>query len=390
MTSLMPYWWLALPVLLLPIWWHRRRRQRPDAIPLASARFLPAASPVQVRVWRWRQPWLLLVRCLLLVTLIAWLALTIFPWRGDTVLVDPQAGPAWVTQQIAEADMASAQRMALPVDSLAWLRRNERDWRDGARVLILARSGAVAMPALRPQFNHRVTLRTAPPVAAANAAASAATATTASAAAAAAATALAPATALQHVMVAAPALRDDAWRALFAAFAQAGGVAGGASPYAVRYTGGAPVPEALPHGARNAPISLIIWDTPGHLPPARWHAPHWWIADGAVLAQLLPAGVRATSVSLDGVAWQYADTTRGRVWTTAAMPPRDAASARAMYDSWRALEAAPAPAYPAPPQVFAGGASLPVATDAQPASAIALAMLALFLLERIMCHARRR
>ena len=41
MTSM---WWFALPVLLLPIWWHRQKRERVKALPLATARFLPRAA----------------------------------------------------------------------------------------------------------------------------------------------------------------------------------------------------------------------------------------------------------------------------------------------------------------------------------------------------------
>ena len=94
MTSMYPLWWLALPLLLLPVWWHRQKRQRMKADFLATARFLPSAAPEQQRVWRWRDRILLLVRCLLLLGLIAWLASMIFPWRGDTVLLDAGADRA--------------------------------------------------------------------------------------------------------------------------------------------------------------------------------------------------------------------------------------------------------------------------------------------------------
>ena len=94
MLSSYPLWWYALPVLLLPIWWHRQKRERLKSEPLATARFLPVAAPEQLRVWRWRDRMLLLVRCLLLLALIAWLAATIFPGRGDTVLLDAGADKA--------------------------------------------------------------------------------------------------------------------------------------------------------------------------------------------------------------------------------------------------------------------------------------------------------
>ena len=83
MTSL---WWWALPVLLLPVWWHRQRRRQVQATPLGTARFLPKSAPRQLRAWRWVDLILLLVRCLLLATLVAWLADPVIAWRGDTVL----------------------------------------------------------------------------------------------------------------------------------------------------------------------------------------------------------------------------------------------------------------------------------------------------------------
>src|SRR5471032_1980597 len=134
MLSSYPLWWLALPVLLLPVWWHRQKRQRLKAEPLATARFLPSAAPEQLRVWQWRDRILLLVRCLLLVVMIAWLAATIFPWRGDTVLLDASTDKAWAGQQIAAAGMGAAPRIDLPPNALQWLRQHERDWRPDARL----------------------------------------------------------------------------------------------------------------------------------------------------------------------------------------------------------------------------------------------------------------
>lgn len=121
-------WWLALPVVLLPIWWHRQKRERPVTEHLATARFLPPAAPRQQRVWAWQDRALLLVRCLLLITLIAFLAGLVFAWRGDTTIA---------------AD-------------LEWLHQHEREFKDGARITL---EGDIAMPAAMPQFRHRVELR---------------------------------------------------------------------------------------------------------------------------------------------------------------------------------------------------------------------------------------
>ncbi|MGO4479992.1 BatA domain-containing protein, partial [Massilia sp. 2TAF26] len=124
MASLQPLWWFALPVLLLPIWWHMQKRERVKTELLATARFLPAAAPQQQRVPRWIELLLLVLRLLLLITLIAWLAVTTIPWRGDTVLIEApleSSEPAWVVQQVAAAGMTQAARLPLPADALSWL-----------------------------------------------------------------------------------------------------------------------------------------------------------------------------------------------------------------------------------------------------------------------------
>jgi hypothetical protein len=343
-----PFWWLALPVLLLPIWWHRQKRQRLKAEPLATARFLPSAAPEQLRVWRWRDRVLLLVRCLMLVALIAWLAATIFPWRGDTVLLDAGADKAWAEQQISGAGLSAAARIELPANALQWLREHERDWRADARLLIVARSDRVAMPARLPQFSHQVELRTK------LGAAPAATKPS------------------EHgVVLAASPERTGAWRSLFAAFDRAGDGAG-------RYT----------LAAEPAPgTELIVWDTPNASPPANWRAPHWWIAGPSTV---FPELAKASTLTINGLTLKYADSSRGRLWTSDAFPPRDADSARALYETWQLLQAATALAYPAPSQTFAAARGLlPAIADVKPAAWLMLALLALFILERILTHARR-
>lgn len=348
MTSFYPWWWLALPVLLLPIWWHRQKRRRPMSVPLATARFLPTAAPQQVRVWQWQDRLLLLVRCLLLIALICWLAAVVVPWRGDTVLVDAGADQAWIEQQIAAAGMTAAGRMELPPAPLAWLSEHERDWRTSARLLIVARAEQLAMPAHMPQFDHRVELRTAvaPLVAASR-----------------------PVADVRHIALTVTDERGAAWRALFTAFDQGGGA---------RHYDIAASPQAT--------TELIVWDMPGQAPPAGWHAPHWWLGNG----QAWPELKRGATVTINGIALRYTDSQRGRLWTSDAFPPRDADTARALYEAWRLLAAAPAPSYPAPSQVFAVAAAvLPDAAEARPAIWGALALLALFLLERTLTHARR-
>lgn len=343
-----PLWWLALPVLLLPIWWHRQKRQRLKAEPLATARFLPSAPPEQLRVWQWRDKLLLLVRCLMLIALIAWLAATIFPWRGDTVLVDAGADRAWVDKQIAAAGFGGATRLPLPQDGLAWLRQHERDWRSGAKLLIVARASQIAMPARLPQFSHLVELRTT------------------------AGQSTAVAASESHVALAAQETSQQAWRSLFAAFDSAGNRAN-------RYR------LAAEPGAAT---TLIVWDALNATPPAGWHAPHWWVSASSAAA--FPELANGSTLIINGIALKYADSPRGRLWTSDAFPPRDADTAHALYEAWQQLSPGPAPAYATPSQTFAAARSaLPAIVNARPAMWLGIMLLVLFMLERILTHARR-
>jgi hypothetical protein len=142
----MSLWWWALPVLLLPVWWHRQRRRQVQATPLATARFLPKAAPRQLRAWRWVDIVLLLLRCLLLTTLIAWLADPVIAWRGDTVLVVPGG--------------VSNEKNAIHVptqDAVNWLRTREAEWKPDAKITVV---GPQSMAATRPRLRHQVDLQT--------------------------------------------------------------------------------------------------------------------------------------------------------------------------------------------------------------------------------------
>ncbi|SFV07700.1 BatA domain-containing protein [Pseudoduganella namucuonensis] len=354
-ASAQALWWLALPVLLLPIWWHRQKRQRVKAEPLATARFLPAAPPRQLRIWRWEDVALLAVRCLLLVALIAWLAVTTIPWRADTVLIDPAlttppASAAWIERQIAAAGFQDARRTPLPAGALAWLQANEHEWRSGARVLILAAS--LPMPARIPQFAHAVDIRI-PPASTLPSAESPIKE--------------------RHIALSAPRERLAAWRALFAAFDAAGT---GNSRYILA-------------DAPTAKTELIVWDRAA-APPADWRAPLWWLPPDAL--PLMPAATRAPAqaLSINGVALQIADSPRGRLWASSNWPPADADSARALYETWQAL-AYPAQPYAMPALSLPAGRGAPLAMpDTTPAAWLAHALLALFVLERLLSHVRRR
>jgi hypothetical protein len=202
MTAL---WWLALPVLLLPIWWHRQRRRPVQATPLATARFLPKSVPRQRRAWRWVDLILLLLRCLLLATVIAWLADPVIAWRGDTVLVVPGG-----VSKDADAIQVPTQ------DAIGWFRVREAEWTPEAKIVIV---GPQTMAATRPYLTHQVTLQTVTPPAA---------------------------TGTRHIAIFSD--RPASWQAMFAA------VDG-----PIRY-----VVDAVP----GAQTEWIVWDRTGVPPPA--------------------------------------------------------------------------------------------------------------------------
>jgi hypothetical protein len=216
----MSLWWWALPVVLLPILWHRQKREQTKTSLLATARFLPTAEPKLQRVWRWHDVVLMLLRCLLLVTLIALQADLVLAWRGDTVLVVPGTPPAVVEKQ-------AAQRITLPDrDAVTWLHAHEREFEPGARLVVV---GDAVMPAVLPRFRHAVELSTTPaPVKPAE----------------------------RHVAVFSD--RADDWRSLFAA---------AEGPWHI-------VVDAAP-GPRT---ELVVWDRPD-APPAGLRG-YLWHADG--------------------------------------------------------------------------------------------------------------
>jgi hypothetical protein len=321
-------WWWALPVLLLPILWHRQKREQTKTAPLASARFLPTAQPKQLRVWRWSDPLLLLLRCLLLVVLVALLADLVLPWRGDSLLVVPGTDPALVEKQAA--GLKDAQRLTLPDrDAVNWLHAHEREFKPEARLVMV---GDIAMPATLPRFRHQVELR---PQAAA------------------------PANVERHVAVFSRRLDD--WRRLFAA-------PGALQPYVI---------DAQP----GQKTDLIVWDLP-EAPPAALRAPLWWVGD----ARIFPELAKAAQVG----AIRYADSARGRLWSMEAWPLTDADGARALLESWQRLQYPPQP-FTAPAQVLAGEASAPAGpASGALRGMLSLALLVLFALERMLTHVRRR
>lgn len=323
-------WWFALPILLLPVWWHRRKREQHKAELLATSRFLPRAEPRQTREWRWNDIILLVVRCLMLATAIAWLADPVMPWRGDTVIVATGTDPKWADAQAAQAGLAQADRLAMPAaQAIPWLRAHQREWRPEARLLVL---GDVPMPALLPEFGRRIALRTL---------------------------ARPPEQAERRVHIASA--RPERWRRVFAA-------------------AGIAIDEAA-----GPKTSLIVWDRK-EAPPPSLRAPLWLVTDIAAFPEL------GKAPQLDGVPGKlsYLDSPRGRLWHSDAWPPTTADAARGLLDSWQRLHSGP-PSYTAPSRVFEAS---PAVRAPEPSGALRAmlmaALVALFVLERILTHARRR
>lgn len=171
MMNVMAFWWLLLPVVLLPIWWHRQRRLNPKILTLATAKFLASATPQRKPIWRWRDWILLLLRCLILLCMLALLAGWFLSWRGDTVLLAPDLDPQWVRQELKKSGMQEAQQSVFCAQAaceihtdnlLSWLEQQQAQWRPQARILILARADQLRMNAQAPQIAHALQIRIAP------------------------------------------------------------------------------------------------------------------------------------------------------------------------------------------------------------------------------------
>ncbi|MBC3875239.1 BatA domain-containing protein [Undibacterium flavidum] len=171
LMGLSPYWWLLVPIVGLPIWWHRQRRQTQKMHTLATAKFLPSTPPQLLRVWRWRDLLLLLLRCLMLMTMLAILAQPLWSWRGDTVFVGEDLDPQWVAAEIDKAGFKQAPQIQYCATAkceiqtdhlLLWLEQEQTQWQPQARWLILAQDQQLAMSARVPAVGHTIAVRIAP------------------------------------------------------------------------------------------------------------------------------------------------------------------------------------------------------------------------------------
>ena len=166
--SLFSAWWLALALVLLPIWWHRQKRQQHQSTSLATAKFLNASEPQLLKIWRWYDLLLLLVRCLLLIFIIAFLAQVFITWRGDTVIVAKGVDSTWVDQQIKDAGMSKAARLSfcetqdcdlVGTDLLKALESRQANWKASGRILVLANSQQIVLSANPAQLQNALEIR---------------------------------------------------------------------------------------------------------------------------------------------------------------------------------------------------------------------------------------
>ena len=347
-----PAWWLALPILILPIWWHRQKRQRTRAKALATARFLPAAEPQQQRIWQWTERLLLLVRCLMLLALIALLADLVSSSRGDTVLIAKGLDKTWVEQQIQQTKMQQAQQFnfcgqaaCAPIqlieqqNILSWLSAHEVQWSKPARILILAHDTEVAMSAQQVPFTHQVELRLQ-------------------------ATTKKPEPEEHHITVVSA--RAELWSALFKSFESAG--LGNA-----RY-----IISTRP----NSKTELIVWES-GAVPDPSWRAATWWLSD----ANAFPA-LKFDNEFGSNQQTRYADSAVGRLYLSNWQISEEV-DARALFTLWQTMRATPEP-FVAYSQVFPVSEKKPAAAiGGQWTNAIGFLLALLFTIERSLSHARR-
>lgn len=337
LNALFAWWWLALPSLLLPLWWHRQRQKQKQVFPLASAQFLANAEPQTVQVWRWRDLILLLLRLAILLCLIALLAQFIRGQRGDTVFVSNKANTTWIAAQLAQLKQQSksievlkyCEQASCDIQTnsiFAWLEQHQAQWKDSSRWYLLAAEGELTMPAQAPRFEPAFELRIAPTM---NAISKPLTSTAA-----------------QTLSVYLQSPRADEWRKWFQVFEVS---AKGQWHF---------VFDEVWHPA----VQLIVWEQDS-TPAPDLKAPLWWTNHPALLQSLQSKSGTTSSVTSDlqlqvsagGFGLQQFkqfETPRGRVWLADQrdwpLHHDDSVAAWQLFDAWRAIQTtnAPLPAVP--------------------------------------------
>ncbi len=337
MTALFTWWWLALPSLLLPLWWHRQRQRQYQVFPLATAKFLEQAEPQTVQVWRWRDLLLLLLRLVMLMCLISLLAQFLVGHRGDTVFVSTRVDPAWLDAQVAEikkqngaktisliryCDRADCELQTSAI--FAWLEQHQTQWQGDSHWWLLADEDELAMPAQAPRFTQRFELRLAPQSAQSK-----------------------KQTKAHEVSVVLKTGRLDQWRAWFKVF------------------------EVSSSGRLHFHLSeewrpdaqLIIWESP-LAPRSEWRAPLWWLSEASAYKAMQTTSMNDKPVGgavetnpntvvaamLRSQQMLQTDAPQGRLWLRGAkdwpLAENDLNEALQLFQAWQATytQFAPIPA----------------------------------------------
>lgn len=362
MISLSPWWWILLPVLGLPIWWHRQRRLTQKMRTLATAQFLPASPPQLLKVWRWRDRLLLLLRSLILLTMLAILAVLVVPWRADTVFVAKGVTPQALESAVRASGFSNATRLTFCPEKICdittehllfWLERHQVQWQAGARWLVVAPATALTMSASKPDLSHDLLMRVT-----------------------ASDTTMPQQRTLVVVINTTSGARVAEWRRLFSAFETAS-------------AGTLKLTLSEDYDARAA---LVIWDKPAPRDPA-WRAPMIW----QTISNAMPtkanvssaSSLMATLQSLH-IDVQLQDATQ--IWTMDPAhdwPLKRLDDAKTLYEAWRSVYPSIVPLQEQTIKANPAAYLSLTASDTGLQNLLLGLLLFLFALERSLAHVRR-
>ena len=372
MSSMSPYWWLLLPLIIFPILWLRQRRESSLRQSLATAKFLAAASPHMVQVWRWLEWLLLILRCLLLLIAIAYLASIFLRWRGDTVLIASGSDSVWVEQQISASKMQDAKRMSFcaniscdiqSTQILYWVEQHQSWWKKTARLLVVGDASQITLNAQAPELAQALEVKIRP---ASNENKQVKTKT-------------------EDYYIALQSGRAAAWQHMFTAFA----VAGKADQHYVW--------QQEP----DARTSLVIWDSTQAV-PQHWKtnskAHLWWLSSSAGIVndqtrEEKHPGLQSLADSKLQI--KQFKTTESRYWFMQSgsdwpINLNDKQNAKKLFEAWQMMSLK-TPDYPATSfSLPASKSTIPLQQQENTRDVLLVLLLCIFALERILTHVRRR